>query len=156
MRPILAGLSVPRPPRPSASPTSSSSSSSSGTSGGVPREHDHSPQAPVYQPPHVPMMEALRYRSLFGQRRVVPPSPQRDASEPSEEASEEHDDTHTSSDTSHSSVYISSMDASQGSDRESISFDYVILVVRLSTVVLRDVGLVRLFLPAVYLQRKTW
>ncbi|MED6163740.1 hypothetical protein PIB30_082949 [Stylosanthes scabra] len=68
-------------------------------------------------------MDTRRYRSLFGQRRVVPPSLQCEASEPSEEDSEEHGDTHTSSDTSHSSVDISSVDASQGSDRESISFD---------------------------------
>ncbi|MED6158749.1 hypothetical protein PIB30_035680 [Stylosanthes scabra] len=92
MRPIIAGSSVPRPPRPSASPTSSSSS---GTSGGVP--------AVLLEPPS--------------------PSPQREACEPSEEDSEEYDDTHTSSNTSHSSVDISSVDASQGSDRESISFD---------------------------------
>ncbi|MED6126103.1 hypothetical protein PIB30_075094 [Stylosanthes scabra] len=114
MRPILAGSSVPRPPRPSVSPTSSSSS---GTSGGVPCERDRSPRAPVqvpvYPPPRVLMMDARPYRSLFVQRRLVPPSPQRDASEPSEEDSEEHDDTRTSSYTSHSS----------GSDRESISFD---------------------------------
>ncbi|MED6176840.1 hypothetical protein PIB30_092170, partial [Stylosanthes scabra] len=32
----------------------------------------------VYPPPRVPMMDARRYRSLFAQRRVVPPSPQRD------------------------------------------------------------------------------
>ncbi|MED6127981.1 hypothetical protein PIB30_093294 [Stylosanthes scabra] len=80
MSPILAGSSVLRPPRPSVSPTSSSSPSSSSTSGGVPRERDRSPEPPF---------------SLFGQRRVVPPSPQRDASEPSEEASEQHDDIHT-------------------------------------------------------------
>ncbi|MED6199108.1 hypothetical protein PIB30_072805 [Stylosanthes scabra] len=124
MRPTIAGSSVPRPPCSSASPTSSSSF---GTSGGVPRERDRSPrapvQAPIYPPPRVLMMDARRYRSLFGQRRVVPPSPQREASEPSEENFEEHGDTHTSSRTSHSSVDISSVDASQGSDRESISFD---------------------------------
>ncbi|MED6185001.1 hypothetical protein PIB30_052868 [Stylosanthes scabra] len=79
--------------------------------------------APIYPPPRVPMMDARRYHSLFGQHRVVPPSPQREASEPSEEDSEEHGDTHTSSDTSHSSVDISSADTSQGSDRESISFN---------------------------------
>ncbi|MED6186060.1 hypothetical protein PIB30_063158 [Stylosanthes scabra] len=69
-------------------------------------------EVPVYPPPRVPMMDACRYRSLFGQSRVVPPSPQRDASEPSEEDFEEHDNTQTSSDTSHSSVDISSVDAS--------------------------------------------
>ncbi|MED6189271.1 hypothetical protein PIB30_094235, partial [Stylosanthes scabra] len=81
MRPIIAGSSAPRPPCPSASPTSFSSS---GTSGRVPRERHRSPrapvQAPIYPPPHVPMMDACRYRSLFGQHRVVPPSPQRKAS----------------------------------------------------------------------------
>ncbi|MED6207343.1 hypothetical protein PIB30_034957 [Stylosanthes scabra] len=124
MRPIIAGSSVPRPPRPSASPTSFSSS---GTSGGVPRDRDRSPcapvQAPIYPPPRVPMIDARHYHSLFGQRRVVPPYPRLEASEPSEEDSEEHDDTHTSSDTSHSSVDIFSVYASQGSDQESISFD---------------------------------
>ncbi|MED6151175.1 hypothetical protein PIB30_079861 [Stylosanthes scabra] len=122
MRSILPGSSVPRLPRPSTSPTSSSSSSYK-TSGGVPCERDRSPRAPVYPSPRVPMMDVRHYRSLFGQRWVVPPSPQHDASEPSEEAFEEHDDTHTYSDTSHSSVDIFSVDASQGSNRESISFD---------------------------------
>ncbi|MED6114944.1 hypothetical protein PIB30_085420 [Stylosanthes scabra] len=124
MSPIIAGSSVLRPPCPSASPTSSSSS---GTSGGVPRKRDRSPrapiQAPAYPPPRVPMMDSHSYRSLFGQRRTVPPSPQRGASETSEEDPEERDDTHTSSNTSHSNVDVSSIDAFQGSDRESISFD---------------------------------
>ncbi|MED6196310.1 hypothetical protein PIB30_046264 [Stylosanthes scabra] len=113
MRPIIAGLSVPRPPCPSASPTFSSSS---GTSGGIPRERDRSPRAPIqataYPPSLVPMMDARRYRSLFGQRRTVPPSPQREASESSKEDPEERDDTHTSSDISHSIVDVSSVDAS--------------------------------------------
>ncbi|MED6153169.1 hypothetical protein PIB30_099040 [Stylosanthes scabra] len=68
-------------------------------------------------------MDARRYRSLFGQRRVVLPSSQHEASEASEEDSKEHGDTYTSSDTSHNSIDISSVDASQGSNRESNSFD---------------------------------
>ncbi|MED6201136.1 hypothetical protein PIB30_091947, partial [Stylosanthes scabra] len=100
-------------PSSSASPTYSSSSS---TSGGVSRERVHSPrapiQAPAYPPPRVPMMVARRYRSTFGQRRTVPPSPQCEASESSEEDPEERDNTHTSSDTSHSSVDVSSVHAS--------------------------------------------
>ncbi|MED6174841.1 hypothetical protein PIB30_072849 [Stylosanthes scabra] len=67
-------------------------------------------------------MDACRYRSLFRQRRVVPPIPTPSNDKSSDEDLDERDDLHSSSDTSLSRRNVSSTDASQGSERESTSF----------------------------------
>ncbi|MED6147497.1 hypothetical protein PIB30_044542 [Stylosanthes scabra] len=114
----LHSVRVSRPPRPSGSLVSSSFSF--GMSDGVLRERDRSPRAPIPAPvlvlapppPRMPMMDARRYRRLFGQRRVAPPPPPPNDNESSEEDPDEHEDPHSSSDTSHSSRDVFLVDAS--------------------------------------------
>ncbi|MED6171168.1 hypothetical protein PIB30_038250 [Stylosanthes scabra] len=127
MSPKFAGPSAPRSLRPAGSP---SSSASFGLSDGVPREREHSARSlvptpvyvPVYPPPLMPMMDARRYRSLFGKCRVVPPTPPPSNDESSDEDDDEHDDSNSDSDTSLSSKDVSSSDTSKGAERESTSF----------------------------------
>ncbi|MED6122148.1 hypothetical protein PIB30_037142 [Stylosanthes scabra] len=129
MRPIFAGPGAPRPSRPAGSP---SSSASSGSSDGVLQERDRSPRAPVPAPVHVPiypphrmpLMDARRYRGLFGQRCVVTTTPPPNDDESSGEDPNERDDPRSLSDTSHSSRDVSSADTSQGSERESTNFSF--------------------------------
>ncbi|MED6140435.1 hypothetical protein PIB30_093207 [Stylosanthes scabra] len=122
MQPLFVGPSVPRPPP--------SSSASSGLSDGVPKECERSPRAPVhvpalapvYPPPHVPMMDARRYRNLFPRPRVTPPTPPPSDDEPSDDDDDEREDSQSASDARLSSRDVSSAGASYGSERESTSF----------------------------------
>ncbi|MED6122944.1 hypothetical protein PIB30_044683 [Stylosanthes scabra] len=135
MRPLFAGPSAPRPPRPAGSP---SSSASSGQSDGVPHERERSPRTPlpvpvpmpapalvpVHQPPRTPMMDARRYRNLFPRRRIAPPTPPPSDDEPSDDGDgDDQEDSQTASDASLSSRDVSSAGASYGSERERTSFN---------------------------------